>query len=151
VNLLAFFVQQAAEPLRKSNPSIELDVVEWGTLDDDGTKKWIALTQFAQNLGRQLGAPLWPVLRLTDADCGELERKLAAIVPALRDEAFLPEWEYTADHKLPIIPEPLGLITLGRSEKRADPIMAMGCATLVVCAAVLMIIVFVLAPPWVPG
>ena len=90
-------------------------------------------------------------MRLNAADCQTLEAALADICPALRDEGFLPHWDYEAEHKLPIIPEPLGLISLSRSEKRVDPVLSMGCAVWVVLALLGILVLFVLAPPWVPG
>jgi hypothetical protein len=150
VNLLAYFVRQVSLMLDERHEE-DIDIVEWGSLDEDGLMKWSALTRFARALGDKLGAQLWPVHRLSDADCAELERRLSAICPALRSEGFLPAWEYSADHKLPVIPEPLGLVTLGRSEKRVDPLPSMAFATLVVVATVLLIAVFVIWPPWVPG
>src|SRR5581483_1414570 len=114
--------------------------------------QYFGLVGFARNLERQLGADaLWPKVRLTDDDCAELERLLAQLCPALRDEAFLPDWEYSAEHKLPIIPEPLGLVSLSREERRADPIATMGCAVLVVLISVVIIALLILFPPWVPG
>jgi hypothetical protein len=68
---------------------------------------------FATHLEQHLGAAeLWPKHILTQADCAELERRLSALCPALRNDAFLPHWEYQGEHKIPLIPEPLGLISL---------------------------------------
>ena len=99
-----------------------------------------------------LRAPeLWPKVALSDADCAELERRLTAVCPALRNEAFLPHWDYAGEHKLPLIPEPLGLVSLSRTERRVDPEASMGCAVLVVLGAVAVLALFVKFPPWVPG
>jgi len=81
----------------------------------------------------------------------ELEARLAEICPALRDEGFLPQWDYSAEHKLPIIPEPLGLVTLSKSYDRVDPASSMGFAVLVVGLLVLVLVLFTIFPPWVPG
>jgi hypothetical protein len=88
---------------------------------------------------------------LTDADCHVLEARLSEICPGLRSEAMLPQWEYSGDHKLPLIPEPLGLFSLGVGEKRVDPIASMGAATLIVGATVLGFAFVIVLPPWVPG
>ena len=64
---------------------------------------------------------------------------------------MLPDWEYSAEHKLPVIPEPLGLISLGRSTRRADPLATMGFATLMVLLTLAVIVLFVIDKPWVPG
>ena len=63
----------------------------------------------------------------------------------------MPDWEYAGEHKLPIIPEPLGLVSLSRSERRVDPVASMGCAVVVVLGTVLILAAFILFPPWVPG
>jgi multisubunit Na+/H+ antiporter MnhC subunit len=88
---------------------------------------------------------------LDEAAVVELERRLTAVCPALRNEGFLPQWEYSAEHKLPIVPEPLGLASLGHSEKRADPLPALFALTAVVLTAVAILLVAIIAPPWVPG
>ena len=56
-----------------------------------------------------------------------------------------------AEHKLPVIPEPLGLVSLGRSAKRADPVATMGFATLMVLLTLAVMVLFVIDTPWVPG
>lgn len=151
-NLFAFAVQQINHLLHWRGVAQELDIVEWKKLDDEATRKYLSLVQSARNLERQLDAPeLWPKLVLTEEECQELQQALAKVCPALRNEAFLPDWEYTAEHKLPIIPEPLGLISLSRNERRADPAATMGCAALVVLFVVLALGLLILFPPWVPG
>ena len=80
-----------------------------------------------------------------------LELRLSAVCGAVRNEAFLPDWEYSGEHKLPLIPEPLGLISLSRTEKRVDPVSSMGCAVLVLGTILAVPALFLLFPPWVPG
>jgi hypothetical protein len=150
-NLLAFFAHQVGE-LAGAPQGREVDVVAWGSLDDEETHQLLALVDFARNLGEALGRPgLWPRVVLDDATCAELERRLSAVCPALREEALLPHWEYQAEHKLPIVPEPLGLVSLGRSEKRADPLPALTSLTIVVLLAVAILVGVLAAPPWIPG
>lgn len=150
-NLLAFFAYQVGE-LAGAPQGREVDVVAWGSLDDEETHQLLALVDFSRNLGEALGRPgLWPRVVLDDATCAELERRLSALCPALREEALLPHWEYQAEHKLPIVPEPLGLVSLGRSEKRADPLPALASLTVVVLVAVAILVAVLVAPPWVPG
>jgi hypothetical protein len=150
-NLLAFFAHQVGE-LAGAPQGREVDVVAWGALDDEETHQLLALVDFARNLGEALGRPgLWPRVVLDDAACAELERRLSAVCPALREEALLPHWEYQAEHKLPIVPEPLGLVSLGRSEKRADPLPALTSLTIVVLLAVAILVAVLAAPPWIPG
>jgi hypothetical protein len=151
-SLMAFFVHQVNEVLQERGEPANLDIVTWRKIDDEATEQHLSLVRFARNLERRLDAEeLWPKLWLTDADCRELERRLAQICPALRNEAFLPDWEYEGQHQVPLIPEPLGLVRLQRRERRVDPVASMGCAVLVVGASLLALLLFVLSPPWVPG
>jgi hypothetical protein len=150
--LLAYAHLQVVDLLRRKGQPQDIEIVAWKATDDEQTEQYHALVEFARNLERQLGkGELWPKVRLADADCRELERRLAAICPALRDESFLPHWDYRAEHKLPIIPEPLGLVSLSRAEPRVDPVSSMGCALWVVLAAVAVSVLFIVFPPWVPG
>jgi len=73
------------------------------------------------------------------------------ICGAVREEALLPELEYEGEHKIPIIPEPLGIISLGRRERRVDPLSSMMSALLIVSVAVALMVWLVVRPPWVPG
>jgi hypothetical protein len=151
-SLLAFFVHQVNDLLHRRGAPAGLDIVAWKKIDDEQTEERLGLIEFARNLERHLGAgELWPKRTLTQDDCRELERRLSTICPALRDEAFLPDWEYEAEHQVPLIPEPLGLVSLQRSERRVDPVASMGCAVMVVLAVVVVLAVFVAFPPWVPG
>ncbi len=150
-NLLAYFARQV-DQIAGRPQGRAVDVVEWGTLDDESMLQFLSLAEFGRNLGTALGRPgLWPRVVLDDAAVAELERRLAAVCPALRSEGFLPEWEYSAEHKLPIVPEPLGLASLGRSERRADPLPTLSALTAVVLIAVALLLVVIAAPPWVPG
>ncbi|HEU5348337.1 MAG TPA: hypothetical protein VFU63_06965, partial [Ktedonobacterales bacterium] len=103
--LLAFFVEQVNRLLAERGAAAGVDVLEWKSINDEAAEEYLALSQFARNLERQLGAEeLWPRRMLTAGDCAELEKQLAAICPALRNEAFLPRWEYQGEHQLPLIP-----------------------------------------------
>jgi hypothetical protein len=151
-SLLAFFVHQVNMLLDRRGDEHRLDVVEWQTIDDESAQKYLCSVAFARNLERKLDAgELWPRITLTDDECQELEGILTEVCPAIRSEAFLPDWEFSGEHKLPIIPEPLGLISLGRSERRVDPLTSMGCAVLGVLGIVIVLGLFILFPPWVPG
>jgi hypothetical protein len=151
--LIAYFVEQVRQILGDRCADVRrLDVVEWGALDDEATEKFVVQADFARRLARHLGADeLWPKVTLTPADCGELIARLRQICPALRYEGMLPAWEYSGEHKLPIIPEPLGIISLGRSESRVDALASMGAALAVVLIAFIAYVVIVIHPPWVPG
>jgi hypothetical protein len=151
-NIFAFLVHQLMVVLRERGSEVEIDVVQWKSIDDEATLQFLGLVEFARNLGRHLGVDqLWPKVTVTDNDIAEVESRLARIAPALRDEALLPDWEYSAEHKVPIVPEPLGLASLSRTEGRADPIATMGLALLIVALAVGILAMFIVLPPWVPG
>ena len=150
--LLAFFVEQVNRTPSKRGAETRLDVVEWKSISDESAEEYLSLTQFARNLERRLGAEeLWPKRILTDEDCARIEKQLTAVCPALRNEAFLPRWEYQGQHQLPLIPQPLGLISLTRSEKRVDPLASMGCAVVIVLVIVFILALIIIFPPWVPG
>lgn len=151
-SLLAFFVELVNHRLKAHGARADVQIVQWGSLDDEETAKYLNLVRFSRNLERQLGAnELWPKRVLTAEDCHDIERRLALVCASLRDEGFLPHWEYQGKHSLPLIPEPLGLISLSRTEKRVDPLSSMGCAVLIVAAVVIVLAVILLFPPWTPG
>jgi hypothetical protein len=146
-DLLAYFVRQVAEVTGQ-----EIAVVVWGQLDDDEGERYVAQVEFARALRRQLGAgPLWPTVTLSAAQCEEIDGRLRRIASALLEDALLPDWEYEAEHKLPVIPEPLGLVSLSRSAKRADPVATMGFATAIVLITLAVVVLFIVDKPWVPG
>jgi hypothetical protein len=151
-DLLAYFHVQVATVLQQRDAPPRVEIVAWKSTDDEQTEQYHGVVEFARNLEKQLGkGDLWPKARLTEADLRHLEQRLAEVCPALRDEGFLPDWDYQAEHKLPIIPEPLGLVSLSRTEQRVDPVSSMGCAVWVVLAALAGFVLFVAFPPWVPG
>ena len=150
--LLAFFVEQVNHALSDRGVAAGVDVVEWKSINDENAEEYLSLAGFARNLERQLGAAeLWPRRLLTAEDCARLEKQLTEVCPALRNEAFLPRWEYQGQHQLPLIPQPLGLISLNRSEKRVDPLASMGCAVVIVLVMVFILALIIIFPPWVPG
>jgi hypothetical protein len=150
--VFVFFEHQVASLVKDQDGASDLSIVEWAAIDDESMLEFLGMVQFARNLERALGInDGWPRLHLTDADCRKLEEQLSLICPALRNEGFLPKWEYSGDHKLPLIPEPLGLLSLGRSERRIDPVASMLTAAAVVLFSVSVFALLILAPPWVPG
>jgi len=149
-DLLAYFVRHVSKVLGV-DPE-ELEVIHWKAVDDEGWYQYLAGVESMRLLGSRLGgAPFWPRLTLSRAQCEELERRMTAICRAVREEAFLPQLEYEGEHKIPIIPEPLGIISLGRRERRVDPLSSMGTALVIVAVAVALIVWFIVRPPWVPG
>jgi hypothetical protein len=151
-NIFAYFAHQVLNVLDARGVRSDLEVVHWMTIDDEAMVQYLAGVQFARNLQRHLGAEeLWPRLVLNGEDLHDIEQRMSQVCSALRNEAFLPDWEYSAAHKLPIIPEPLGLLSLSRAERRADPLATMGMALAVVTLAVVALALLTIFPPWVPS
>jgi hypothetical protein len=149
---LIYTVHQLEGMLAAAGTTRELAIVEWKSIDDEEMSRYLATVDFARNLQRHLGIEeAWPQVYLTGPQCEELERRLSKICAAIRSETFLPDWEYSAEHKLPLIPEPLGLLSLGHSEKRVDAVSSMVTAAVIVVASVATFLAFIVAPPWVPG
>ena len=151
-SLLAFFEQRIQQLVRRRDPQARVQIVRWATIDDEGALEYASLVTFAQNVQKQLGgAASWPSVELTDEDIQTLASEAVALCPALRNEAHLPDVEYEAEHRLPIIPEPLAFISLSRREQRADPAASMGCAFIVTTLILLLAAISILFPPWVPS
>ncbi len=151
-NLLAYFARQVQSAIGDRMPGLDIDPVHWNGVDDESQRAYLGTVQFAQNLRRALNVEeLWPTVWLTDEECAIIGSCMRAVTASVRAEAFLPDFEYSAEHKLPIIPEPLGIASLSRSERRADPVATMGLAAMVVVASVAAIAYIIVLPPWVPG
>jgi hypothetical protein len=149
-NLLSFFVRQVSS-VAGTDPD-DLEIVQWKSIADEAWYQYVASVDAMRLLGHRLGGkPMWPRLTLSPEQCAELERRLGEICGAVREEALLPELEYEGEHKIPIIPEPLGIISLGRRERRVDPLSSMMSALLIVSVAVALMVWLVVRPPWVPG
>jgi hypothetical protein len=150
--LFSFVIAQIVELKKKSGADANLQIVEWGKIDNEETEKYLSQVEFACRLETHFaGEALWPRLQLETSEIEVLRSRLSELCPILRSEAFLPDWEFEGEHKIPVIPEPLGIISLSRTEKRVDPITSMGAILFVLLAALLIFILFVLHHPWVPG
>jgi hypothetical protein len=55
------------------------------------------------------------------------------------------------EYNVPILPEPLGMVRLTRRENRADPLISMGCASIVMLFVMAVLTFIILLPPWVPS
>jgi hypothetical protein len=151
-SMFPFVVHQIGRVLNSRRMIHRLDIVEWLSISDESLVQFIGLTRFASNLSRHLGnVELWPRLVLKEHECKEIEAELTKICSTIRNESFFPHWEYGGDHKLPIIPEPLGIISLSRNEKRVDPITSMGAAAVMALVSLLIALWMVFYHPWVPG
>lgn len=151
-SLLAYFAERMQRLVRARSPRANLQIVQWATIDDEAAIQYGNLVNFSVNLARHLGAePLWPVVALSPGDLERLTQEGTELCPVLRDEAHLPDVEYQAEHRLPIIPEPLAFVSLSRQERRADPLASMGCALIVALSILALVVLFIVFPPWVPG
>ncbi|HEY1954015.1 MAG TPA: hypothetical protein VGH28_00335 [Polyangiaceae bacterium] len=121
----------------------DLAIVQWASTRDDEFRAYAASAEAMRKT--------WPTVTLTEEQRRALEAELGLLSRALRDEAFLPDWEFEGEHKLPIIPEPLGIISLSRSERRVDPLSSMTAALVTVTLVVGLICFFLARPPWIPG
>jgi hypothetical protein len=129
----------------------EVDIVQWDSTSEDEMRQYVATSDAMRAIGKKLETEVWPTVVITEEQRQELEDDLRQLCPAIRSEALLPDWEFEGEHKLPIIPEPLGIISLSRKEKRVDPLSAMTSAAVIVGLVVALVIFFIVRPPWIPG
>ncbi len=147
--MLSYFVRQIASVLGLSSDA--LDVVAWKTIDAEGWHEYVGLTRSLDALAADTTRRrAWPHVTLSAANCRALEERLGAICGALREEALLPRLEFEGEHKIPIVPEPLGMISLQRRERRVDPLSSMASCLAIVVLVVGLVLWFVWRPPWVP-
>jgi hypothetical protein len=129
----------------------DLTIVHWKSTSEEELNAMMSASQAMLAIGRKLEIDTWPTIKLSEDQRQRLESELSALCPALRNEAFLPDWEFEGHHKLPIIPEPLGIISLSRTEKRVDPLSALVAALTVIAIVVGLVVLFIVRPPWIPG
>jgi hypothetical protein len=134
----------------------DLQVVRWGSINDDEAASYYSTVRAFQNLERNLRqdravSALWPTVEIEQEDIDRIQSDIEKLVPVLRNESLLPNLEYEVEWTVPILPEPLGFMQLKRHENRADPVFTMGCATLIVLVILSAILLFIIAPPWVPS
>lgn len=146
-NTLLAYVEQKLKQVTGQ----DISIVQWGSTAKEAMLQLVATADALCALGRKLDVATWPTLVISEAQRTAIEADLRAVCPALRSEAMLPDWEFEGEHKLPIIPEPLGIISLSRTEKRVDPLSAMAAAVAIVAIVVGLIVFFLVRPPWIPG
>jgi hypothetical protein len=129
----------------------DVEIVQWESTSEEEMLQYVATSDAMRAIGRKLEIETWPTITITEEQLRTIEDDLVHVCPALRSEAFLPDWEFEGEHKLPIIPEPLGIISLSRKEKRVDPLSAMVAAVSIVAIVVALVIFFIVRPPWIPG
>lgn len=151
-SLIAFVLGEVLDVLARRSPPEELAIVSWSNIDEEEAAVYrstvVAFTRLAERTG---GAPLWPTIRLTREDVAAVAREIRRVVPALRNEALLPDLEYGVEYTVPVLPEPLAFLQLRRSERRADPILTMGYALVVMALVLLAVLLLIAFPPWVPS
>ncbi|PZS02925.1 MAG: hypothetical protein DLM69_03470 [Candidatus Chloroheliales bacterium] len=132
---------------------IDITVVEWQEIDDDEALEYYYQAEAFRRLARKLESEdqFWPSIWLHERDVQFISDRMREVMPSLRDECFLPDLEYSAEYKVPIIPEPLGFVALSRNESRADPVATMGCAAVIAAVLTALMIYLLIILPWVPG
>jgi hypothetical protein len=156
-SIFEFMSDQIEADLRKRDPEAKLQIVQWGSINDDQAAAYYSTVRAFQNLedtlrqGDKRSNSLWPMLELEQEDVDRIQRELEKLVPVLRNESLLPNVEYEVEWTVPILPEPLGFVQLKRHESRADPVVTMGCAAMIVLVILAVILLFIIFPPWVPS
>lgn len=151
-SLFAFMVDQIEAILKRQDPHADLQITQWSAIDEDGASAYYSMAQAFCNLEQQLGkGPVWPTVEISEDDVKEIGGQLRRVVPALRNGSLLPDVEYEVEYNVPILPEPLGFLKLTRHENRADPIVTMGCAGLIMLSLMLLLTFMILLPPWLPS
>jgi hypothetical protein len=150
--LFEYLLNQIQDRVQQRAPEVQLEIVAWSSVNDEAAAMYQSQVQAFRTLAEQLDkGPIWPTEPLSAADIAYVQQRIRAIVPYLRDECFLPDVEYEAEYSIPIIPEPLGFISLRRTDQRADPVATMGCASLVTLGVLVMLVFFLIFPPWIPS
>ena len=155
-SIFEFLAAQLESSLRKSDLLAVLQIVQWGTINEDEAAAYYSTVRAFQNLERTLRgdktpASLWPTVTIEQEDVDRIQAALEELVPVLRNESLLPNVEYEVEWTVPILPEPLGFMQLKRHENRADPVFTMGCAALIVLVILFIIVLFIVYPPWLPS
>lgn len=151
-SMFIYIVNQLEKAIRKRDAEIDLQITQWSSIDEDEASQYYSMVKAFTNLEKQLGkGALWPEVTITEAERDAIQEELRRLVPALRNQAFLPDVEYEVEYSVPVLPDPLGFLQLTRKENRADPVATMGCAGLVMLTVLVVLIVFVFFPPWVPA
>jgi len=152
-SIFEFLATKIGQIMQQDDPNADLQVTQWSTIDQDAASAYFSTVLAFQNLEKQLGArhAIWPTVEITGADVATIGDELRKLAPALRSEAFLPDLEYAVEYNVPILPEPLGFMKLTRSDNRADPLITMGCAGIIMLFVIGLLVFFVIFPPWIPA
>lgn len=158
--LFEFVADRIEAALKKRDPEAVLQITQWSSIDEDKAAQYHSMVQAFSNLERALAqnkpeekqiGHIWPTVELTQADIDDIGKSLRDLVPTLRNESLLPDVEYEVEWSVPILPEPLSFMRLTRRENRADPVVTMGCAMFITLGVLLVILFFIVWPPWLPS
>jgi hypothetical protein len=129
-----------------------LSLILWTNVDRSEAEAYQSQVRAFDRLAHVLETgPLWPTARVDAEGVERVRAVLAEAIPHLRETALMPDIDYAADFTIPLVPEPLAFVQIRRHESRADPVASIGCATLIVLAALAVAVWVVLFPPWVPS
>ena len=129
-----------------------LSIILWTNIDQAEAEAYQGQVRAFDRLAGALQTdPLWPTAEIDAAGVARLRAVLAEAVPHLRETSLMPDIDYAADFSIPLVPEPLAFVQIHRTESRADPVASLGCATVMVLAALIVALWVVLFPPWVPS
>jgi hypothetical protein len=148
-----FFADQIEDALKKRDLEASVQITQWSSIDEDQASSFYSIAQAFRQLERHLGTkePLWPTGEITQEEVEEIGRRIRELVPTLRSESLLPHVNYAVEYNVPILPEPLGMVRLTRKENRADPLISMGCASIIMLFVMAILTFIILLPPWVPS
>jgi hypothetical protein len=148
-----FFADQIEDALKKRDLEASVQITQWSSIDEDQASSFYSMAKAFRHLERHLGTkePLWPTGEITQEEVDEIGRRIRELVPTLRSESFLPHVNYAVEYNVPILPEPLGMVRLTRKENRADPLISMGCASIIMLFVMALLTFIILLPPWVPS
>lgn len=151
-SIFEFLADKLQDVMQKRDLNASLQIAQWSAIDDDQSAIYHNTVQAFQNLGKHLGqGPIWPTIEITHEDVDYVQGELRCLVPALRNEALLPDVEYAVEYNVPVLPEPLGFMKLTRKESRADPLVTMGCAGFVMLSVMAVLLFIIILPPWLPS
>jgi hypothetical protein len=129
-----------------------LGIVLWANVDRSEAEVYRSQAHAFGRLAQALEkGPLWPTAVVDDEGVARLRAIFEEATPHLREAALMRDVDYAAEFSIPLVPEPLAFVQIHRSESRADPVASLGCATLMVLAALAAVAWAVFFPPWVPG
>jgi hypothetical protein len=140
------------EVVKRDPHGSPLGLVLWANVDRSEAEVYQSQVHAFGRLAQVLETrPLWPTAVIDEEGLARLRAVLREATPHLREAALMRDIDYAAEFSIPLVPEPLAFVQIHRSESRADPVASLGCATLMVLAALIAVGWVVLFPPWVPS